>query len=1432
MSASVWCDLSLPSAVNCAASGRFMHDGSICLVVSRSSMLQLFRVISQEKDEGMEYPNEEDPEISGNLIVEEGNTFNVPDVHLQLSRRRLVSHLQLVAEVGLYGTITSMSPVVIKSIKRASKDYLLVSFKSAKVSLLEWNPEEFSWSTVSIHYYEQEEFCSPLSENPPECFLVQDPNSRCGLLKFYEDMLAIIPFRQADTLDLMDLDELHAKSGLEEKDIPFYSSFVLEASKLDESIHHIQDIKFLHEYQEPTLAILYEPHRTNSGLLKFRQDTKALVVVTIDLQQKASTSIFSVTQLPSDIFSLCALPSPIGGCILLGANEIVHVDPAGRPICIAVNAYAKLSSLFRMESHEALQLCLEGAIPIYLPKSPYVVLVITRQGEMLRLNFKMNGRSVSSMIIERVLLDDGGDLIQSGINTALTFGENSLFLTSLIGDSMLLGWRKEKDSKVEDVQSKILFSQVEDPDELDHIYGDGGTTQSSTFSADDHEKIIFRLHDSLPNSGPILDFSLGRQFFRAEDKPRQKNAQSDVELISISGANLSGALSIHKNSIVPQVHGRFDFPECQGLWTVRVRNRTINAISREKSQIIDDEFDSYLIISTRENSLVFTIGQTFEEVTASEFDSAGSTLAVSSILNDTRIVQVCQNDIRLYDPDTPQLLPLYDLENDVEVNIVFASVADPYVFLILENGNTAIFIANFLSKELEEVEKPQGLFPGRTITGCLYAASTQDLSSIGLTAKCSASGTANNVAPQGADTEENRITNISVNELNVSNLSNSTADLTHLCLSIDDSGVLLIVSLPEWKLIGKFNDFAIFPSLLTISHDSDAMDIENRRNTLIAEISLSPLGPVGNKELFFLVRTEANDIIIYKPFSRSLYSNPSSSEKEIAFRKVRNSRSTRSPLPDEGDHLTSGVEKGYSSDSISKGSRFLNINDVSGYHAVFIAGRESHWILKDTKSIPRLFPFASKHVRGLSPCHTAESPHGVIYSDDKDVMRIAQIPSDFRFDNQMTTRKISLGRNVHAITYHSSQEVYVLSSSTEVSFELHDEEGQPIADREENDQLFLPAALQGSLELISPANWSTIDKYEFASNEYALCVKSVNLEISEHSKARKPYIACGTGVFRGEDLAMRGKLYLFETIGVVPEPGRPETNLKLKLIYAEEVKGAITSLCDISGYLLSIQGQKMIIRGLEDGDHLVGVAFLDLRKYTKTVKCLGNLILIGDFDDSVILVGFTFDPYKLTVFGKDVHKLSVVCADFLVDNGSAYISVSDADGVLRLLQYDPENPNSLSGHRLVPKADFNTGTILVEQTMTVKMPLERKPVEEGEEAPENDPYQYLDIYVAVDGSIHSLCPVSERKYRRLYLLHNLMVNSADHLAGLNPRSYRAPMKEQKDRNIMKGILDGQLLLDFLQLSEDKKQTVAKKLGIPLSRLLDDMLELDRSISYL
>ena len=114
------------------------------------------------------------------------------------------------------------------------------------------------------------------------------------------------------------------------------------------------------------------------------------------------------------------------------------------------------------------------------------------------------------------------------------------------------------------------------------------------------------------------------------------------------------------------------------------------------------------------------------------------------------------------------------------------------------------------------------------------------------------------------------------------------------------------------------------------------------------------------------------------------------------------------------------------------------------------------------------------------------------------------------------------------------------------------------------------------------------------------------------------------------DQPARGTIYIFDVIHVVPEPDRPETDRRLKLIAKEDVKGAVTALSEVGsqGFLLVAQGQKCMVRGLKEDGSLLPVAFLDMMCYVSVARALPGTgyCLMGDAIKGLWFVGYMVRP--------------------------------------------------------------------------------------------------------------------------------------------------------------------------------------------------------------
>jgi cleavage and polyadenylation specificity factor subunit 1 len=699
-------ELTPPTAVTHSLSLPFISADSNNLIVAKTSLLQIFsrKIILVELEPPPETGGQSARQnnISDRRINDGddglGSSFLGADSVLLRSERISKTKLVLVAEYTLSGTITSL--VRIKTVSsKSGGEALLVGFKDAKLSLIEWDPERPGISTVSIHYYEQDELQgSPWAPRLSDCvnYLTADPGSRCAALKFGARNLAILPFKQDDEdVNMDDWDEeldgprpsntalsKMANGDGKKEETPYGSSFVLRLSSLDPTLIHPIHLAFLHEYREPTFGILSSTVSSSSSLLYERKDHLTYMVFTLDLHQRASTTILSVNGLPYDLFRVIPLPPPIGGALLVGCNEFIHVDQAGKTNGVGVNMFAKQCTSFGLADQSDLEMRLEGCMVEQLSIENGEMLIILWSGALAILSFRMDGRSVSSLSIRRVSNEAGGSVISAGCSSITPLGANSLFIGSEIADSVVLGWSR-KSSLVSRRKSRLdltdeggdgfLDDEDEDEDADDDLYGEGPSAiQATTNGANPSDSAntkagdyIFRIHDSLVNVGPIMDTTFGkpRSSLDGEDKLNSEGITSDLELVVATGKDKAGSLTVIHRNIQPKVIGRFEFPEARGIWTMSAKRPVPVGlqVNKEKTEMSGDygadaQYDRLMIVSkasteAAEISDVYALTSAgFEALTGTEFEpAAGSTIEAGTLGNGMRVIQVLKSEVRSYD---------------------------------------------------------------------------------------------------------------------------------------------------------------------------------------------------------------------------------------------------------------------------------------------------------------------------------------------------------------------------------------------------------------------------------------------------------------------------------------------------------------------------------------------------------------------------------------------------------------------------------------------------------------------------------------------------------------------------------------------------------------------------------------------------------------
>ena len=624
-------------------------------MVAKTSLLQIFSLVDSSSDLGS-IQSEEKPR---------------PD---RLQGTKLV----LIAEYALSGTITSLGKVKILDSKSGG-EAILVACRHAKLSLIEWDPERHDISTISIHYYEGEDSSySPWVPDLKNCpsHLTVDPSSRCAVLNFGMRNLAILPFHQpGDDLVMDDFDpEIdgekpdHEMNGVEERpkgedsqfQTPYASSFVLPLTTLDPSLLHPISLGFLYEYREPTFGILYSQIATSSSLLHERKDIVYYSVFTLDLEQRASTTLLSVSNLPSDLSQVVPLPPPVGGALLIGANEIVHVDQAGKTNAVGVNEFARHASSFSMADQSDLGMFLERCTVEKLGAENGDMFLALSNGDTAIVRFKLDGRSVSGVSVQRIPERSGGSIIRSSTSCSADLGRGRIFFGSEEADSVLLGWSSASSST-----KKSRASVSQDADELmdvsdeDDVYEDDLYSTSGATDSRDQQQTLqngsgigdynFRLHDRLWTLGPMRDVTLGQPSQTTQESPDIPSLSAELELVASQGSGRAGGLAVLQREIDPVPINAFKVEDAQGVWSVSVKTPKADAQPSGKA------LDRYLIISKhkeadKEESIVYsTAGNTPQETKAPEFNpNEDCTIDIGTLAGGSRVVQALKTEVRSY----------------------------------------------------------------------------------------------------------------------------------------------------------------------------------------------------------------------------------------------------------------------------------------------------------------------------------------------------------------------------------------------------------------------------------------------------------------------------------------------------------------------------------------------------------------------------------------------------------------------------------------------------------------------------------------------------------------------------------------------------------------------------------------------------------------
>ncbi|PPR02156.1 hypothetical protein CVT26_012117 [Gymnopilus dilepis] len=483
------------------------------------------------------------------------------------------------------------------------------------------------------------------------------------------------------------------------------------------------------------------------------------------------------------------------------------------------------------------------------------------------------------------------------------------------------------------------------------------------------------------------------------------------------------------------------------------------------------------------------------------------------------------------------------------------------------------------------------------------------------------------------------------------------------------------------------------------------------------------------------------------------------------------------------------------------------------YSGVFFTGDRPNWILGTNKGGVRIYPSGHSVVHAFTACSLWESRGDFLMYTEEGPCLLEWVPN-FQLDGPLPSRSVPRGRSYSNVLFEPSTGLVVAASSLQAKFTSFDEDGNRIWEPDAPN-ITDPVCDCSTLELISPDYWMTLDGFEFATNEYVNDLACVQLETSSTETGSKDFIAVGTTIDRGEDLAAKGATYIFEIVEVVSDPSVvPKRWYKLRLRCRDDAKGPVSAVCGFSGYLVSSMGQKVFVRAFDSDERLVGVAFMDVGVYVTSLRTLKNFLLVGDAVKSVMFVAFQEDPYKLVLLAKDTKRICVTFSEFFFTDGELSIVTGDEEGILRVYEYNPQDPDSNDGRYLLLRTEFHAQSE-VRSTITIARRTKEDP----------DIPQSKLLMASPDGSLTSLTAVDEHAYKRLQLLQGQLTRNIQHVAGLNPRAFRIVRNDYVSKPLSKGVLDGNLLAYYEALPITRQNEMTRQIGTERVTVLKDWISL-------
>ncbi|KAL8161796.1 hypothetical protein V2J09_013285 [Rumex salicifolius] len=1400
-----------------------------------------------------------------NLVVTSGNVLEIYAVRLheapasEAKRTAVISGvsgatLELVCYYRLHGNVESMQVLSIRADDNSRRrDSIILAFQDAKVSVLEYDDATHGLRLSSLHCFEGSEWLH--LKRGKESFargplLKTDPQGRCCGALVYDLQMIILKTVQAGSGLAGDGEASNTDTPISPR---IESSYIINLPELN--MKHVKDFVFVHGYIEPVMVVLHERELTWAGRISWKHHTCMISAHSINTTMKQHPLIWSALNLPHDAYKLLAVPSPIGGVLVLCTNSIYYHSQSNSR-ALAVNNYMVPADNSQEVPRSNFDVELDAAHATWLAND--VALLSTKNGELLLLTLVYDGRVVQRLDLSK----SRASVLSSGI---AAIGSSMFFLASRLGDSLLVQFTcgtvasnssslKEESQKIQAQHvSLTLFGQAGDVEdgapfskrlrrsssdalqeiivgeELSLYVSAPNKTESS------QKSFSFAVRDTLINIGPLKDFAYSLRI-NANPSATGVAKQSNYELVSCSGHGKNGALCILQRSIRPEMITEVELPGCKGMWTVYHKSSRSHGSDALRPTVDDDEYHAYLIISLENRTMVLETADLLGEVTESvDYYVQGSTIAAGNLFGRRRVVQLYAHGARILDGSfMTQELSFGPSGSDAgsaseSLAVCSVSIADPYVLLRMNDGTVQLL--NGDPSSCTVTLSIPSVFDGsrKGISSCsLY----HDKGPEPWLRKASADAWLTTGISEPLDGSDGTF--------------NDLGDI--YCIVCYENGTLEMFDLPNFNCVfsvekfasGKaylFDSFAKEPSHRTAKSSLETSGQgrkENVPNLKVVELTMQKwLGQQSCPSLFGILTD--GSVLCYHAYlfedqehtknegpgsanDLTTLSGASASRlKNLRFVRVFLDFHTREEMP-------SGTAY----------PRLTMFKNVGGNQGFFLTGSRPTWFMIFRGRV-RVHPqLCDGPIVAFTVLHNVNCNHGFIYVTSQGFLKICQLPSGLSFDNHWPVQKIPLNGTPHQVTYFAEKNLYplivsipVIKPLNQILSTLADQEGGHQIDQDN----LSPEELQQTysidefeVRIMEPEKsggpWQTKATIQMQTSENALTIR-----MNTTTKDNETLLAVGTAYVQGEDVAARGRVLLYAL-------GRFDSSQNLvSEVSSKELKGAISALASIQGHLLIASGPKIILHTWT-GTELNGVAFYDVPPlYVVSLNIVKNFILIGDAHKSIYFLSWKEQGSQLSLLAKDFGSLDCFATEFLIDGSTLSLVVSDEQKNVQILYYAPNKSESWKGQKLLSRAEFHVGAH-VSKFLRLQM-LPTSSDKTGGVHIQDKTNRFSLLFGTLDGSIGCIAPLDELSFRRLQSLQKKLVDSVPHVAGLNPRSFRQFKSNGKaHRPGPDTILDSELLYHYEMLPFEEQLEIAQQIGTTRSQILTNLNDLSLATSFL